>query len=1124
MKSNRKDSSHPLHALALLVFANLILVAGAWADVPTSLKPVSIGLGGYAYWSSSPFANTVLSGGNWIEYGEFQWGSEVFIQNIDGSPNPQFDDNGCPRFLNPGRKLRLLVWPNSVGAPVGAPPAWPDRGITGLGKWVVTWQGDADIRLQTGTFLPDESSGGATGSLVNGRRVYQVASDPIGHITVEAINAANPITDIKIWLPDPANPQGQSLESAGSIWHPSFLAAIASADFNHLRFMDWNDTNGSPQQDWGDRRRPGFVMQGGVLNRRSPAAGIPLWTDGSGTSYYADGNRPTGLAYEHMVALCNITGKDMWICVPHLATDDYVTKLANLLRYGSDGVNPYTSPQANPIYPPLDPSRKVWVEYSNEIWSNGPSFPQGNWAAAQGAALGFTADAQAKFNARRYAQIWRIFQQQFDGSSRLVRVAAIFTAVDSYTIPFLNELKAYGATLSPAVSVDAVAPTTYFGNGIQDWAYEQANLNAGTADQWFHTASSFVHDPGTGATRPVSVPLADPYWSSDRLAGQQSATFVEWKKRIFSGSGASGGGPDSTGVGGGFSSSLRANIFSIFGQHLPIVAYEGGPSLYTDYVDGGNERDDGLANFCVALNRRPMFAEIYRIQLNMARAKGLAAHSMFTDVGAWGKYGQWGHLEYPGQPLSSSVKWSAVQAWSADMAGIRPIDDVLGTKPAFVTAGTLPIGLYNTAYSHDVVVSGGEGTPVFTVIGRLLDSGISLAAVPNEPNRYRVSGTPTQGGWNYFYLRVQDADGDASWQIFSLYIAGGPGTVVESDPRGVFAGSSGLPWTNVHTLDPAVTWSGLQRGATYVSSGGSALAPGAVNYPDGTGVELFSATDAIRFAMNQGSNDESDSTLASAITDNEYWTFSVTPQPGQLLNLRDAEFKLSWRRETYHSSRKLAVMASLGGFAEGQQVYTLATTPDSGAVTETVFKLPNTAAYNNLTAPIEFRIYFYGGQYGGSHPTSLLGVKITRAAGAIPTPYQTWVSGQSWNGADSSPAADPNSDGISNLMAYALNTASLEPANTAHLPRFGFDSLQAGGPWLTVIYRKNPAASDLSYTVRASANLATWTNVVPDNVNAFLEIADPDPDGDSSAVLMRLRLKHDPATTPRKFLQLFISQ
>ena len=57
------------------------------------------------------------------------------------------------------------------------------------------------------------------------------------------------------------------------------------------------------------------------------------------------------------------------IGIPYYASDDYITKLAQLFKYGSDGVNPYTSRQTNPVFPPLDPGRKLYFEYSNEIWN-----------------------------------------------------------------------------------------------------------------------------------------------------------------------------------------------------------------------------------------------------------------------------------------------------------------------------------------------------------------------------------------------------------------------------------------------------------------------------------------------------------------------------------------------------------------------------------------------------------------------------------------------------------------------------------------------------------------------------------------------------------------------------------
>jgi hypothetical protein len=69
--------------------------------------------------------------------------------------------------------------------------------------------------------------------------------------------------------------------------------------------------------------------------------------------------------------LANETGKDLYITIPINASDDYVRRLAKLLRYGSDGNNPYEGPVDNPRYPGLNPNLRVYVEWANEIWNWG---------------------------------------------------------------------------------------------------------------------------------------------------------------------------------------------------------------------------------------------------------------------------------------------------------------------------------------------------------------------------------------------------------------------------------------------------------------------------------------------------------------------------------------------------------------------------------------------------------------------------------------------------------------------------------------------------------------------------------------------------------------------------------
>lgn len=102
-----------------------------------------------------------------------------------------------------------------------------------------------------------------------------------------------------------------------------------------LRFMDWSSTNWSPVVNWSDRRLPS-----------SPSyAGFP------------------GVPWEVCIDLCNLLGKDAYINVPHMATDDYVRQLAILFRDR------------------LRPDLKLYVEYSNEVWNW--QFAQSHWNLAQ---------------------------------------------------------------------------------------------------------------------------------------------------------------------------------------------------------------------------------------------------------------------------------------------------------------------------------------------------------------------------------------------------------------------------------------------------------------------------------------------------------------------------------------------------------------------------------------------------------------------------------------------------------------------------------------------------------------------------------------------------------------------
>lgn len=128
-----------------------------------------------------------------------------------------------------------------------------------------------------------------------------------------------------------------------------------------IRFMDWCDANSNPVILWSERTRvsnASWARADRILNNHGGDLGVP---------------------YEVMVRLCNELNADLYINLPALAdfgdaNQTYARNLAKLIKYGSDGVNPYASPQASPVWAPLNSNLKVYVEYGNETWNAGGAF------------------------------------------------------------------------------------------------------------------------------------------------------------------------------------------------------------------------------------------------------------------------------------------------------------------------------------------------------------------------------------------------------------------------------------------------------------------------------------------------------------------------------------------------------------------------------------------------------------------------------------------------------------------------------------------------------------------------------------------------------------------------------
>lgn len=224
--------------------------------------------------------------------------------------------------------------------------------------------------------------------------------------------------------------------------------------FTTIREMDRGRTNHSELKEWSDRVRPEHFCQTG----------------------------PKGIAYEYMIALANESGKDLWVCVPDQATDEYMTEMAKLFREK------------------LNPDCHLYVEYSNEWWNS--SFRQhgrGKEAAMANPEC-TSSDPSARIRqhlAFKARQVGQVFRREFGNRAHQIRPVFAVQASDTWWaevgLKFLSDK--YGP---PSKDIYALAGTSYFS------LWEGDKDNPGGVDKPGMTLDEYFAD----LNRAVSAPRA----------------------------------------------------------------------------------------------------------------------------------------------------------------------------------------------------------------------------------------------------------------------------------------------------------------------------------------------------------------------------------------------------------------------------------------------------------------------------------------------------------------------------------------------------------------------------------------------------------------------------------------
>eukprot|EP00727_Mastigamoeba_balamuthi_P008637 m51a1_g4396 hypothetical protein (1037) ;mRNA; r:373658-377304 len=149
-----------------------------------------------------------------------------------------------------------------------------------------------------------------------------------------------------------------------------------------------------------------------------------------------------GVAVDYLLEVSHMSNSDPWLCVPHLATDDYVRQMARNLR---------------DFWPA---TKKFIIEYSSNLWG---ANAQGDHAARM-ARANWMLDEE--WVVKRSLQVFKIFVDEFskgDSPERLVKVLS-----SSFADPSVSWrlLAAHARLSTAAVRADALAVAPFFGDSL----------------------------------------------------------------------------------------------------------------------------------------------------------------------------------------------------------------------------------------------------------------------------------------------------------------------------------------------------------------------------------------------------------------------------------------------------------------------------------------------------------------------------------------------------------------------------------------------------------------------------------------------------------------------------------
>jgi hypothetical protein len=128
-------------------------------------------------------------------------------------------------------------------------------------------------------------------------------------------------------------------------------------------------------------------------------------------------------------------------------------------------------------------------------------------------------------------------------------------------------------------------------------------------------------------------------------------------------------------------------------------------------------------------------------------------------------------------------------------------------------------------------------------------------------------------------------------------------------------------------------------------------------------------------------------------------------------------------------------------------------------------------SFTSVLTSLSAGTFYYLRAYATNPQGTSYGEQLSFSTLASVADFTSWAAAQGLSGTSAALTADPDGDGMNNLLEYGLG---LDPRtdSTAKKP-----VISVSGGNLTLTYPKDPSKKDITYRVEVSTDLKVWTTV-----------------------------------------------